>query len=208
MAILDQVFGSMNWQRHHEFKEGRLYCTVSIYDAATQQWVDKEDVGTESNTEAEKGQASDSFKRACVNWGIGRELYTAPKIRVYALDGEKIQYTAFSVKEIEYKNGNISKVIIIDDRGRQRFPATRQTTQTQTQTQQIKPNTAAAKPIIPNDMAGMAKMRQEVVNFLNSLDDASCQQWVDYFGIANIDTMSDEEVIKVWNYKKQNQPKK
>ncbi|NOW12590.1 hypothetical protein B0H35_000004 [Clostridium acetobutylicum] len=43
-------------------------------------WISKQDVGTESNTEKEKGQASDSFKRACFNFGIGRELYTSPFI--------------------------------------------------------------------------------------------------------------------------------
>jgi hypothetical protein len=70
MAILDETIGSTNWQRIHEFKDGKLYCTVSIWDNKKQMWIEKEDVGVESNTEAEKGQASDSFKRACVNWGM------------------------------------------------------------------------------------------------------------------------------------------
>ena len=78
MAILDEVFGPANWQRKHELIDGKLYCSVGIkYDG---EWVWKQDVGTESNTEKEKGQASDSFKRACFNVGIGRELYTAPFI--------------------------------------------------------------------------------------------------------------------------------
>ena len=78
--ILDETFGPMSWQRSHQIIDGNLYCTVSVWDEKTQQWVSKQDVGTESFTEAEKGQASDSFKRACFNWGIGRELYTAPFI--------------------------------------------------------------------------------------------------------------------------------
>lgn len=78
--ILDETFGSMNWQRSHQNIDGNLYCTVSVWDAEKKEWVSKQDVGTESYTEAEKGQASDSFKRACFNWGIGRELYTAPFI--------------------------------------------------------------------------------------------------------------------------------
>lgn len=80
--ILDETVGAMNWQRHHS--RDNANCTVSIWDAEKKQWIEKEDTGTESNTEAEKGLASDSFKRACFNWGIGRELYTAPFIWVNA----------------------------------------------------------------------------------------------------------------------------
>ncbi len=81
MNVLDEVVGPENWCKSYEVKDGRLYCTVSIYNAETKQWVSKQDVGTESNTEAEKGQASDAFKRACFNWGIGRELYDFPLIQ-------------------------------------------------------------------------------------------------------------------------------
>lgn len=86
MNILDEVVGPQNWQRSHEVINGNLYCNVSIYIEfpIECQWVTKQDCGTESNTEKEKGEASDSFKRACVNWGIGRELYTAPFIWVKA----------------------------------------------------------------------------------------------------------------------------
>ena len=72
--VLDEAVGPFNWQRSHEVIDGNLYCTVSIYDAEKGIWVSKQDVGKESYTEKEKGQASDSFKRACFNWGIGREL--------------------------------------------------------------------------------------------------------------------------------------
>lgn len=80
--ILDETFGALNWQRSHQVIEGNLYCTVSVWDEDKKVFVSKQDVGTESYTEAEKGQASDSFKRACFNWGIGRELYTAPDILI------------------------------------------------------------------------------------------------------------------------------
>lgn len=87
MDILDDTVGDLNWQRKHEAIKGNMYCHVGInrnYDVkdAPPDWVWKSDCGTESNTEAEKGESSDSFKRACVNWGIGRELYTAPIIQV------------------------------------------------------------------------------------------------------------------------------
>lgn len=82
--ILDETAGAMNWQRHHS--RDNANCIVSIWDAEKKQWVEKEDTGKESFTEAEKGLASDSFKRACFNWGIGRELYSAPFIWVKAED--------------------------------------------------------------------------------------------------------------------------
>lgn len=82
--ILDETVGAMGWMRYHT--RDNANCIVQIWDAEKQQWVGKEDTGTESNTEKEKGLASDSFKRACFNWGIGRELYTAPFIWINAKD--------------------------------------------------------------------------------------------------------------------------
>jgi hypothetical protein len=88
MDLLDEKFGCLGWQREHTFKDGKNYCKVSVYDTEKQLWVSKEDVGVESNTEETKGEASDSFKRACVNLGIGRELYTSPTIFVALNDNE------------------------------------------------------------------------------------------------------------------------
>lgn len=124
MQILDETFGRFGWQRTHEIINGRLYCTVSIYDNEKKQWVSKQDVGTESNTEAEKGQASDAFKRACFNIGIGRELYTSPKIFV-TLFPDDIRnnklYTKFEVSEIGYNGNAINFLRIKDDKGNIRF---------------------------------------------------------------------------------------
>ena len=111
MKILDEVYGQFNWQRKHEVIGGNLYCTVSIWDDEKQQWISKMDVGTKSNTEQEKGEASDSFKRACFSHGIGRELYTAPFIWISA-DKTNIQrkneryvtYDKFRVTDIAYND--------------------------------------------------------------------------------------------------------
>ena len=89
MNILDETVGAYNWQRSHG--RDNANCVVSIWDDNKQQWIAKEDTGTESNTEKEKGLASDSFKRACFNWGIGRELYTAPFIWIKAEFCEKLK---------------------------------------------------------------------------------------------------------------------
>lgn len=130
MRMLDEVVGPLNWQREHKIVGDRLYCTVSIYNEKTGEWVNKSDVGTESNTEKEKGQASDSFKRACFNWGIGRELYSAPFTYIqlnkgewyHGKDGKPKSYAKFKVQEIEYdENRNISKLVIVDNKGSVRF---------------------------------------------------------------------------------------
>lgn len=118
MNVLDEAVGPLNWKREHT-RENRN-CIVSIWDEDKGQWVSKEDTGTESNTEAEKGLASDSFKRACVNWGIGRELYTAPFIWVKAEECEIKQfngkfkcYDKFVVVKLNYKsNGDIDGLAI------------------------------------------------------------------------------------------------
>lgn len=86
MQRLDEVCGPLNWKREHT--RDNHNCIVSIWDESKNQWVSKEDTGTESNTEAEKGLASDSFKRACFNWGIGRELYDYPVIQIKLKDDE------------------------------------------------------------------------------------------------------------------------
>lgn len=125
MRILDETFGSMNWQRHHEIVDGNLYCTVDIWDDAKKQWVSKQDVGVESMTEKEKGQASDAFKRACFNVGIGRELYTAPTIFINLgqedLNNLNKVKTRFQVSKIDYSGGSISDLEIVDDKGRVRY---------------------------------------------------------------------------------------
>lgn len=115
MSILDETVGADNWQREHYECKGNLFCRVGInvnFDKADapERWVFKSDCGTESNTEAQKGEASDSFKRACFNWGIGRELYTSPFIWVKA-ENCKIEngkcYDKFAVEKIKIENKRI-----------------------------------------------------------------------------------------------------
>lgn len=126
--ILDETVGCMNWQRHHT--RDNANCIVSIWDDDKKQWIAKEDTGTESFTEAEKGLASDSFKRACFNWGIGRELYTAPFIWVDASkieikqgkNGKPTTYDKFHVEKIVYdEQRNISGLSIKNQKNKRVF---------------------------------------------------------------------------------------
>ena len=129
--ILDESVGADRWQKSYEVIEGNLYCTVSIWNEELKTWVGKQDVGVESYTEKEKGQASDAFKRACFNWGIGRELYTAPKdIYIDLLDGEYSEKDGkiiprnrlFTVSEMVVEDGKITKLVIIDNNLNVRYP--------------------------------------------------------------------------------------
>lgn len=130
MKILDETFTPANWQRKHYECKGNLFCSVGVYIESRSEWVWKDDCGTESKTEKEKGEASDSFKRACFNWGIGRELYTAPFIWI---DRSKVQFTEdgkvktkFAVADIEISDLDdgsyvITKLLITDSKGNEMF---------------------------------------------------------------------------------------
>ena len=127
MNILDETVGPLNWQRKHT--RDNANCIVSIWDEAKQQWISKEDTGTESFTEKEKGLASDSFKRACFNFGIGRELYTAPFIWVKKEDagikqmGQKwTSAEKFEVEKIAYDDNKcITGLAIKNSKGKRVF---------------------------------------------------------------------------------------
>ena len=122
MKILDETFGVFGWKRTHQSIDGNLYCTVEIWDNEKKSWIAKQDVGTVSYTEKEKGQASDSFKRACVSVGIGRELYSAPfiwvsaqKCNIQRRNDKLICYDKFSVSEISYsKDREITALSIVN----------------------------------------------------------------------------------------------
>lgn len=128
-AILDETFGN-HWQNDFKVIDGKMYGGIGIYDKELSQWLWRWDCGTESQTEQEKGQASDAFKRAGFKWGIGVELYTAPFIWYncathqnakgkYELDDK---YIKFSVDAIDYaENGDINKLVIVDDKGNNIF---------------------------------------------------------------------------------------
>lgn len=139
MNILDETVGASNWERDHKELKGNIYCGVSIYDKEKDDWITKWDAGAETYTEKEKGEASDSFKRACVNWGIGRELYTSPTIFIIPrkdmvkkgkeseffkneLTGKHTTKTRFNVEYIDYdENNSIKDLIIRDEKGHIRF---------------------------------------------------------------------------------------
>ena len=125
LKILDETFGPFGWQRTHQSIDGNLYCTISLWDSEKQQWISKQDVGTKSYSEKEKGQASDSFKRAAFCVGVGRELYTAPfiwisaaKAKVQKKEDKYVVNEHFTVSYIAYdSNREIAALVIKDSKG-------------------------------------------------------------------------------------------
>jgi len=135
MNILDETHGSECWQRNHREIKGNMYAGIGVWNDKISQWVWKWDCGTESMTEKEKGEASDSFKRACVNQGIGRELYTSPFIFVACeteqKDGRKytlknpFEFSYCRVENISYnEDREISALTIVNKQGRIIFSTT------------------------------------------------------------------------------------
>ena len=124
--ILDEVFGIYGWKRSHQMIGDSLYCTVEVWDSEKEQWISKQDVGVESYVEKAKGQASDSFKRACFNLGVGRELYSAPfiwisgdKTRIEKKDNKYCAKDSFSVLKIAYNDEReITELVIVNSLGK------------------------------------------------------------------------------------------
>lgn len=116
--LLDEVVGAYNWQNSYEEIKGVLHCIIEIWDEDKKQWIRKQNCGIESNTEAQKGEASDAFKRACFNLGIGRELYDSPFIWVNA-DADNTKYVRYEVTKLEYDdNRKCTELEIINTRTR------------------------------------------------------------------------------------------
>lgn len=179
-AVLDETVGAMNWQRHHS--RDNANCTVSIWDSEKKMWISKEDTGTESMTEKEKGLASDSFKRACTNWGIGRELYSSPRIfvsvptqkkqnggRGYELENQ-YYFSGAKVSSIEYDDKRkITALTIVDEDGNEiyRFPRGRKSASNKTAPKKEEPK--PKKELTPQDMI-TAEQAEGVKGLLEDLN--------------------------------------
>lgn len=123
MRILDETFGVMGWRDSYQSINGELFCSIEVWDAEKSQWVAKQSNGSPSNMEAEKGRASDAFKRAGFMLGIGRELYTAPFIWVSSekcnirqgKNGRPACYDSFRCEKVRIENGQITGLSIYND---------------------------------------------------------------------------------------------
>lgn len=198
--ILDETFGIFGWKRSHQCIDGRLYCTVEVCNKETGEWISKQDVGSNGEREKEKSQASDSFKRACFNWGIGRELYTAPFIWVPASrveihkKGEKYCCSErFSVSFIKYnEEREITDLIIVDGKNQTIYEMKQAATDKKTQKADRKQEESAGKKVVSAEQ--MDSLEQELQRTGVGIDAVK-----ERYQINNMQTMSEEIYRKVMN---------
>lgn len=197
MNILDETVGPLNWQRKHEIIDGKLFCTISVFDPDKNEWVSKQDVGTESYTEKEKGQSSDSFKRACVNMGIGRALYSAPNIFFftnqldkYTIENGKAKcYDTFSVVDIQYDDhNNIANVTI-------RNNSNGITLTFGNPIPEVKPATTASNAVAPPVASTPAAPNKSAAHNINTTSTGNAQKRVPIEGSAN-ESLADKDLSK------------
>ena len=170
MKILDEVFGAFNWQREHKELKGVIYCGVSI-KSEQGEWVTKWDAGAESNVEKEKGEASDSFKRACINWGIGRELYTSPQIWInFADDYERNAKgnIGLRVSNINIVDGKIVALEIVDKKGNVRFTMGKQVLPNKPV--ELKQPAPSAKKVTAPAKDDIERQREDLIVSIESAD--------------------------------------
>lgn len=200
MKILDEVFGPFGWKRKHETIGNNLYCTVSIYDKETKQWIDKQDVGTESQAQKEKGQASDSFKRACFNIGIGRELYTSPFIWINLVKGETYdnkgrlalsKKVKFEVSEIEYnEDEEITFLVIKDNKGTQRFVFGN------------KKQVSNEKQVVNEKPVLLDRAKVETLTLLAKQIDADLNKTLEYYNVKKVEDLNVNQFTRIVNQMK------
>ena len=189
MNILDETLGAENWQRKHDLINGNLFCSVGIYVKDRNEWIWKQDVGTESYTEKEKGQASDSFKRACVNLGIGRELYTAPFIWFNASDCNIIEdkkcYDSFRVTDIGYDGRNIVRLTVVNDKTHKKFTFNN-TTERPAKEKESKP--------VQEQAVDYAELKAKVLGYINRhLTPEQIEKTAKSFKVASLSELNEEQ---------------
>lgn len=188
MNRLDEVIGAENWQRDYKEIDGTLYCGVAI---KFEEWVWKWDAGTESFSDKEKGRASDAFKRACFNWGIGRELYDYPVIQIklnsdeFTVENGKARQTyKLNLKDwdwaAEFENGKVKSLKAFDSAGNTRF------------------SFPDGKVTVPKSESQTAKSETKELQWLNVMDKEKnfTPQWLNVVEAINSGKITTVEEIR------------
>lgn len=117
-TILDETVGQWNWQCKYYQVKNTMVCSVGIFNEERNEWLWKDNGGDDDyQAEQVKAELSDAFKRACFNWGIGRELYYSPKIWINQDSENQPKTSHYSVKNIEYdENKRITRLTIVNDK--------------------------------------------------------------------------------------------
>lgn len=201
MNILDETVGAYNWKRSHQVINNNLFAEVCLYDSSKDDWVCKQDVGVESYAEKEKGESSDSFKRACFNWGIGRKLYTSPFIWLSG-NGDTLKTGRYNVSAIEYDDKGITKLSIVDNKGTVVFSNFEKTTTSKTapkeknKPQHQNPQDPTPSQVVLHDA------------IMKLYDDSAIQTILNYYKVNTLFELTPEQTQQVIRRGKENQKKK
>lgn len=193
-CILDETVGQFNWKCHYYQVKNTMVCSVSIWNDERKEWVSKDNGGDDDfNTEQVKAELSDSFKRACFNWGIGRELYYSPKIYVECKDGND-QYSRYSVKVIEYdQKKRITNLVVVNDKTKQVVFLYGKDTKV-AQTSQNEPKNENEQVVEPKgsiDKNDLKTIQAYVMAFQSETSRTNFYAWLDKnFGTMNIEMLT------------------
>lgn len=212
MNILDETVGMGNWQKDSQVVNGNLYGYLSIWDDSKKQWITKSACGVESNTEKEKGEDSDAFKRAGFVWGIGRELYTAPFIWV---PSDKCQIvkegnifkckTKFDIGELKIKDKVIVGLTIINKNTGEVVYSMNKPTEAPKQAVTEKPapakqegQTQAAKPV-PTKTSDKPTAKQ-LGRIKKEYSEAQIQKMLQKLGVDILDNVTKAQASQMISY--------
>jgi len=210
MNRLDEVVGHTGWQKRYELINGNLFCSVGVYDKDNNQWIWKQDVGTESMTEKEKGQASDAFKRACFNWGIGRELYEYPIISIpLVLDseyemssGKPRQKWGLKLRDwkwhTQFTDGKINYLACKDTNGKLRFQWGTFVKEVTVQPT-VQPTVKATKKVVDPDanIEGFLKKKDEEVSIVLTPLESALQELSEITSIEQLKAWAKPKALEL-----------
>ena len=168
MAILDETFGTFGWRNRFYQVKNTMVCSIEVYDKETQQWINKDNGGDDDTAmEQVKSELSDSIKRAGSTLGIGRKLYTASKIyMVVDITSENTTKSYYQVKEIEYDDTSITKLVVINKKTKKeviRYPQERNYSQNAEKPQK--------KDILEETQKGIADTFDQVDTIIDTLSE-------------------------------------
>ena len=207
--ILDEKYGDL-WMNSFQLINGKLFCTISVFNTQINQWISRSDVGVESNVEKEKGEASDAFKRAGFKWGIGTELYSAPNIKVQLTPDDIYNNRCclkLKVSEIGYDDSNrINRLVLTDSRNRVRYTYPHQAQQqpnTSQNTQQIQPQQPPVQQVqySPKALIDNMLLNVEVIKMQPGVNTGQLQAFVNHYTkkLSTGGWTGDFDTLKLWN---------
>ena len=194
MGILDTTVGQFNWTKDFYQVKNTLMCKVGInvnFDNDKEPlFIYKSDAGDESNTEAVKGEASDSFKRACFNWGIGRKLYTSPFVWINKDENNDPKKSHYFVKEIEYNDKEITKLIIVNEK-------TKEVVYSYPKGAKVSNNATTSENKGTQQSEDVSRELEIIKNYIKEVGEERFNGWLERaFGKTSLDQLTTQEIIR------------